>query len=55
MCKKKYNSDAYIVSSITNKIDITRIVKYACIAAVLIVAIIFSSRSLNYALKSHKE
>lgn len=55
MWKDKYNTDAYIVSSLTDKIDITRIVKYVCVAAVIIVAIIFSSRSINCAIKSRKE
>jgi hypothetical protein len=56
MCNNKYNTDAYITSSLTDKIDITRIVKYVCIAAVLIVAVIFSSKSINAfkALKEHR-
>ncbi len=42
-------------SSVADTINVTRIVKYACITGVLIVAIVFSTRCISNILKTNNK
>lgn len=47
MSKEKYNAPTESESGVTVNVDVAKVVKYVCVAGVLIVAIIFGSRCVS--------